>query len=218
MWNRSRTSLSAPATTPSTSTLPWNDLPRLLASSMAMLTAVKARIATTMTTRPMRPRRSRWRGRRAAGRAGPGLGTGRGVAGGGGARRRGGGRAHGGGGAAAGALTAALARPGPAGRRRPAGVAGHQVGRPVGAGRADQADHAAEQRQGRDQRPEQHDGDLLGEERQPVQANLPVQPEPAPGLRDHAHATIPPLRPSGAFRANPTHIRRRNTNRPRSMG
>src|SRR5215217_9145420 len=59
--NSSRTWFCVPSTGPSTETVALKTLPRLLASSMPMARAVKARMATTMTIRPVTPRSSRLR-------------------------------------------------------------------------------------------------------------------------------------------------------------
>src|SRR5215211_7298752 len=59
--NSSRTLFSLPLTGPSTTTSPLKALPRLAASSIAIATAVKARMATTITIRPVGPRSSRLR-------------------------------------------------------------------------------------------------------------------------------------------------------------
>src|SRR4029453_13112147 len=59
--NSSRTLFSLPLTGPSTTTSALKALPRLAASSIAIATAVKARMATTITIRPVGPRSSRLR-------------------------------------------------------------------------------------------------------------------------------------------------------------
>src|SRR5215217_9456152 len=59
--NSSSTSLGLPATGPTTVTVALKALPRLEASSIAIATAVKARMATTITIRPVGPRSSRLR-------------------------------------------------------------------------------------------------------------------------------------------------------------
>src|SRR4029453_17061769 len=59
--NSSRTLFSLPLTGPSTTTSALKALPRLAASSIAIATAVRARMATTITIRPVGPRSSRLR-------------------------------------------------------------------------------------------------------------------------------------------------------------
>ena len=59
--NIRRTWFWLPSTGPSTDTVALKALPRLAASSMVMATAVKTRMVTTITTRPVGPRISRLR-------------------------------------------------------------------------------------------------------------------------------------------------------------